>query len=596
MFGLSLIALFIYHLYVSGRLSALERQIAEVKVRMSATDSPLIKPSVVESTGVLPRDTSAEVRVSTQQSFVPRTVQNMYGSDYIPEGSARPVALAETDALTTWLKQDFLVKLGALLLLIAFGWFVSYAFANNWIGPVGRITLGILAGVMILILGVVRIEKRPSQGAIFTVLGSTTILLTVFAARGIYDFFTPATALVFMFVTVAFVAFVSVRYNREQLAIASLLMGAIAPLLTNTPTPDVTGLSLYLLALVIGTLWVVYRLKSTLLTPLALGVVVLYGLPYLEAASYTDQLLGLLFTFIFTMIFLVTNIVSIVRSQTKDGEAVHYVTAIGTGGYLLVWIMVAAPALWHTPLYLIWMLVFATGSFLVYIKTSNRIPFYIYGSVALALLAAATADLFHGAALTIVYAVELASLIVLANNVVLNSGVARRLALLYIGLGMLSLQHLQFLSGYGEFSQNDFWALLALVVSLGVAGVSLTRTKPDIANENDPLQPGPALLTGSVLYIGLIIWLTLHQSLPAGEATTVSLIIYTVAGLGAYIQGRAINNNYLITAGKIIIGGVVLRLLLIDVWNLMIAQRIIVFFIIGILLLSTAFLKQKPKA
>ena len=241
------------------------------------------------------------------------------------------------------------------------------------------------------------------------------------------------------------------------------------------------------------------------------------------------------------------------------------------------------------------MLVFATGSFLVYIKTDNRIPFYIYGGVALTLLAAATADLFDGAVLTVVYAAELAILIVLANNVVYNSLVARRVALLYVGLGMLSLQHIQFLSGYGTFTMEDLFALLAVTISLGISGVSLARTKPDITDIQDQLQPGTTLISIAFLYLGVIIWLVLHQNLPAGEATTISLVIYTIAGLFLYIQGRAQSHSNLMFAGKVIIGGVVLRLLLVDVWQLAITERIIVFFIIGVLLLSTAFLKQKPK-
>jgi len=40
-----------------------------------------------------------------------------------------------------------------VLLLLALGWFVSYAFANNWIGPLGRITLGILFGLAVVGMG-----------------------------------------------------------------------------------------------------------------------------------------------------------------------------------------------------------------------------------------------------------------------------------------------------------------------------------------------------------------------------------------------------------------------------------------------------------
>ena len=47
------------------------------------------------------------------------------------------------------------MKLGAALFIVGFGWFVSYAFINNWIGPLGRISIGIVAGVLVMGLGYV---------------------------------------------------------------------------------------------------------------------------------------------------------------------------------------------------------------------------------------------------------------------------------------------------------------------------------------------------------------------------------------------------------------------------------------------------------
>ena len=58
-----------------------------------------------------------------------------------------------------WVREDWLLKLGAFLILIGFGWFATYAFLNNWVGPYGRIGLGIFAGVAILILGQWRFKE-----------------------------------------------------------------------------------------------------------------------------------------------------------------------------------------------------------------------------------------------------------------------------------------------------------------------------------------------------------------------------------------------------------------------------------------------------
>jgi hypothetical protein len=47
--------------------------------------------------------------------------------------------------------------------------------------------------------------------------------------------------------------------------------------------------------------------------------------------------------------------------------------------------------------------------------------------------------------------------------------------------------------------------------------------------------------------------------------------------------------------GGVLIGVVVGRLLLVEVWDMALAGRIVTFFIIGTLLMSTAFIGRRPK-
>lgn len=572
--------LFFYHLYISDRLKTLQYELDTLKRQRAVTarSATTMVDDEAAPTNFAPNTFSPHVAPLPTQISRADTV-------YVPP---------EPSAFVLWLKQDILVKVGALLLLIALGWFVSYAFANNWIGPIGRITLGILFGLGLMILGVIRITKVPNQGAIFTVLGSTTVILTLYAARGIYDFFTPASALAGMFLMVAFVAFVSVRYQREQLAIASLVLGAVAPLLTNAPTPDITGLSLYLLMLVVGTLWVVYITRSHVLTPLALGVVALYGLPLLAEPLSGDTLIGLFFTFVFVSLFFITNVLSMLsdRNQNRVGEQSQYLTAIGTGLYLLVWIFVAAPDMWQTPLYLIWMVVFSVGAFAVYTRTRDRLPFYIYGSVALCLLVAATANEFEGALLTIVYTVQLLSIVLIADTVVMNSSVARKLAWLFLPLTFVALQHFVSPAWQDGVLHSDFFASFIVMTALLVVGLKLNQGRTG-TTQIDTISQTLLIFSGS--YALILIWLVFHAVLATGPATAFSLVTYTIGGLIFYVTGRLESNKNMVTIGMALIAGVVVRLLVVDVWALQLEQRIILFFVIGVLLLSTAFIKKGTK-
>lgn len=122
-----------------------------------------------------------------------------------------------TERFIDWLKEDWLLKLGAFILLIAFSSLTTYAFLNNWIGPIGRVVLGIIAGIIFLLIGYWRIKNYLIQGSVFLILGSMTILISLFAARVIYHFFTPLLALIIAFLTNAFVAITSINYRSRIL-------------------------------------------------------------------------------------------------------------------------------------------------------------------------------------------------------------------------------------------------------------------------------------------------------------------------------------------------------------------------------------------
>src|SRR3989344_9496122 len=152
----------------------------------------------------------------------------------------------------------------------------------------GRIILGLIAGALFIVLGWWRIKRYVHQGGIFLVVGSTTILLTLFAAREVYHFFTPLSALAVAFLSIVFVAVASVVHKTRPLALASLILAGIAPFLVDLPRGDYIFLFTYLLLVVLGTVWVVAASGMKDLTFAALILVVLYTLPHV-GSSFFDK-------------------------------------------------------------------------------------------------------------------------------------------------------------------------------------------------------------------------------------------------------------------------------------------------------------------
>ena len=493
-----------------------------------------------------------------------------------------------------WLKEDWLLKLGALLLLIAFGWLTTYAFLNNWIGPMGRIAFGIIAGVLFILLGWWRIKKYIHQGGVFLVMGSTTILLTLYAARSIYDFFTPLSVLVVMFLSTAFVALMSVKYKSRGLALMSLILAGIAPLLTNVPVLDYVEIFSYLLVVTLGAIWVSALMGQRELTVAALILVVFYSLPHLVSFTSADQGMLLLFAYVFAMLFFVTNIANILKAKAKDSTP-DLLVALGNGLLLLAWIMTAAQDEFKSLIITAWMLVFAVGAFMVFRITNRKEPFYMYASVSVAMLVAATSAELSGSTLVIAYTIEAAAVAFVSYLIMQDARIAGKISWLLIAPAFMSLGSMASNAWRTGVLHKDFFVLFVLGLTMFVLGQFLwSRTR--VTDDKESQKPGVILMVVGSAYGYILLWLSLHAWLQNDNtAVMIALVVYILIGLATYFQGLENNNHGLKMYGGVLVGFVVARLLLIDVWRMDLAGRILTFSVVGVLLMSTAFLGKKKK-
>ena len=139
---------------------------------------------------------------------------------------------------------------------------------------------------------------------------------------------------------------------------------------------------------------------------------------------------------------------------------------------------------------------------------------------------------------------------------------------------------------------EDFFVLLILGLAIFGLGLfffletKLIKTKPD--------QLEVILLVAGSMYFYLLLWLSLQAGLVNKDlAVMIALIIYTLIGLAIYIYAGLKESKELRVYAGLLLGFVVLRLLFVDVWKMQLAGRIITFFLIGALLMSTAFIGRK---
>ncbi|OGG56694.1 hypothetical protein A3D71_03595 [Candidatus Kaiserbacteria bacterium RIFCSPHIGHO2_02_FULL_55_20] len=568
---LIVLALLIAVFNLRGRVIELEKKIKE---------RPVVPAASASASTAMP---ASQVQAATAQ-----------GVQAQPVPTAAP-APAGDGRFIEWMKENWLLKLGAMLLLIGFGWLATYAFLNNWIGPAGRISLGLGLGALILALGWWRMRAYVAQGSVFVVLGATVILLTTYAARSFYDFFTPASALGLMFVTSVFVALASGVYNRKQLAIASVALAGLAPILAHSPTSDYIGLFWYLLIVVLGAVWIVIWKGYREVTTTALVLVALYSLPVLVGLESADRATLLLFAYAFGAVFYITNTAGLLRLKGSDAVP-DLVTAAGNAIFLLAWIYLAAPTEFQSLIMAAWAAAFVVGAFLVFRVSGQRESLYLYAAIGVGYIAAATAVELDGAVLTIAYTLEAAAVAAVLFGITRDVAAAQRSMLLLIGPAMLSIPSILSSEWQVALLNQHFFVLLILTLTLFGLGGAFWKSA-HLSGSQEVISANNAILIAGSGYAFIMIWLSLHSILPQNPdmAVMISLIIYTVVGIWAYIEGATHSRKGLRVYGGTLLVFVVARLLIVDVWQMEITGRIITFFLVGALLMSTAFLGRVRK-
>ncbi len=110
----------------------------------------------------------------------------------------------------------WLNRIGIAAVLIGVSYFLKYAFDNNWIGPAGRVTIGLLAGIAVVIWS----ERFRSHGyQIFSyslkAVGIGVLYLSLWAAFHVYSLIPSGIAFVAMLAVTASTAFSPSRRTRR---------------------------------------------------------------------------------------------------------------------------------------------------------------------------------------------------------------------------------------------------------------------------------------------------------------------------------------------------------------------------------------------
>lgn len=229
--------------------------------------------------------------------------------------SSSPIKPAETFEESMGAK--WLPRLGMIALLFGLGFFLKYAFDHQWIGPTGRVILGLIAGVLLLFGGDhFENKKLHNYSRIFTGGGLTLLYLSLWAANQLYSLIDDVPTFVLMCFTTIAAGFFAVRYNSLVIAFYTLIGGFITPLLIGSAdtggTKDAVFTLIYYVILNLGILGLAFFKKWRIISFIAfLFTVVAYT--HIYNSFFTSKDLPLSFFFL-TLYFLIFAFVAFVNN------------------------------------------------------------------------------------------------------------------------------------------------------------------------------------------------------------------------------------------------------------------------------------------
>jgi len=254
-----------------------------------------------------------------QPQPAPRPPATPHRPEPAPWPTPQPGFFERHPDLEKFIGENLVSKIGIAILVLAIGFFVKYAIDNNWIGPAGRVGVGVLCGGILIGIAHWLRKQYKAFSSVLVGGGLAVLYCTIALAYHQYQLLGQTAAFVVMLVITAFSVLLSLLYDRQELAVIALVGGFITPFLVSNGRGNYAILFSYLLILNAGLLVIAYNKAWRLLNILAFGFTALLyaswllGLPYdASAATYRG---GWIFATIFYFLFFVINIAYTIRSR-----------------------------------------------------------------------------------------------------------------------------------------------------------------------------------------------------------------------------------------------------------------------------------------
>jgi uncharacterized membrane protein len=592
------------------RLERLESKLTELASAWKATPAASV-PSPAPPTAAKPEEPREIAVVAAapprQAPPPPPAVTPSLPAQVVLPRSAHANFMAKAETLENahveaLIAGRWLHYVGILAVLFAVAFFLKYAFENNWIGPRGRVGIGLLIGSALFPWShqfLDRGYKYFSEG--IAGLGAAILYLSLWAGWHYYQVFSQSTAFALMILVTIATAIVAVGRNTERIAVLALIGGAVTPQLVSTGENHEVVLFTYIAVLGAGMLGLARVRDWKSLPPVQLVATFVYFWGW-YSEFYTDNQLAItaFFATVFFFLFAALPVVRSRREGTLSGLEVGIVL-VNTLGYLVA----LREMLWPTHRWMLTLAVVALGAAHVAVEralpekegSDSRVVRTLFAGLALLFVTLAIPIRLDGKWITMAWGIEGAILVWSGLRIRILALRIAGFALFAVAAGRLALIPIP----AGQFLLNARFAAFAVVVASFFAAYFFAKGSDVELEEAESVlfvALGIAANVYAIAALSLELWdlfgrmpsLGIDRALAQQLALSTLWLVYAMGLMVAGVRRKSAPVRWQALA---ILGVVIVKVFLFDLSSLDRFYRIVSFLLLGVALLLISFYYQK---
>ena len=196
----------------------------------------------------------------------------------VPKIKKEAISISKTGTLEQRIGTRWVLIAGVITVIVGVGFFLKYAYDNDIVGPLGRVVIATVSGLVTLCIGeITRKRAYDIVAKAVTALGFAILYAAVFSAYRFYGLIDSIPAFVLAILITLAAMLYAVSLNEILIAVLSLIGGFLTPVIVSTGENMPVPLFAYVLVLGIGAMLCAYYRKWRAVNLIAFaGTFVLY--------------------------------------------------------------------------------------------------------------------------------------------------------------------------------------------------------------------------------------------------------------------------------------------------------------------------------